>query len=41
MSEEPTPDPPLNPDDKGGRGFDNHTTGYYLCPVDYDWNDPK
>lgn len=41
MSEEPKPDPPLDPDDKDGRGFDNDVTGYYLCPVDYNWNDPK
>jgi len=41
MSEEPKPDPLLDPDDKDGRGFNNDVTGYYLCPVDYNWNDPK
>ena len=41
MQGTPKPDPPLNPEDKTGRGFYNDTTGRLLCPVDFNWNDAK
>ena len=30
----------LDSDIKDGRGFDHELTGHFLCPVDYDWEDP-
>lgn len=32
--------PPLNRNVKTCRGFYHEVTGQYLCPTDYDWNDP-
>lgn len=32
-------EPALKPEEKDGRGFDHESTGYLLCPVDYDWYD--
>ncbi|KIM55821.1 hypothetical protein SCLCIDRAFT_133886, partial [Scleroderma citrinum Foug A] len=40
MSAELKPEPPLEQDEKDGRGFDHDLTGHFLCPVDYNWNDP-
>ena len=40
MSAEPKPEPPLEQDEKDGRGFDHDLTGHFLCPIDYNWNDP-
>ncbi|KAG2152856.1 hypothetical protein DEU56DRAFT_908040 [Suillus clintonianus] len=37
----PTPDPPITSVDKSGRGFYHDTTGELLCPVDFNWVDPR
>ena len=33
-------EPPLEQDEMDGRGFDHDLTGHFLCPIDYNWNDP-
>ncbi|KAF8833422.1 hypothetical protein BDN67DRAFT_986045 [Paxillus ammoniavirescens] len=37
----PAPEPPLDPFEKTGRGFNHDITGCLLCPVDYDWRDAE
>ena len=34
-------EPPLSPRDKETRGLNHLLTGRLLCPVDYDWADPR
>ncbi|KIM54560.1 hypothetical protein SCLCIDRAFT_136562, partial [Scleroderma citrinum Foug A] len=41
MSMTPPPQPALLPYDKSGRGFYNDATARLLCPVDYDWDNPR
>ena len=33
--------PPLARNLKSDRGFQHERTGFLLCPVDWDWDDPK
>jgi hypothetical protein len=32
---------PLSPTSKSDRGFEHDITGQLLCPVDFDWSDPR
>jgi hypothetical protein len=32
---------PLSPTNKSDRGFEHDITGQLLCPVDFDWSDPR
>lgn len=41
MSGRPTPEPALEPRHKTGRGFYHDATARLICPVDYDWSNPK
>lgn len=41
MSNQPTPEPALEPRHKLGRGFYHDATARLICPVDYDWSNPQ
>ncbi|KAI5984061.1 hypothetical protein EDD15DRAFT_2171775 [Pisolithus albus] len=41
MSDQPTPEPALEPRHKLGRGFYHDATARLICPVDYDWSNPQ
>ncbi|KIK14018.1 hypothetical protein PISMIDRAFT_17583 [Pisolithus microcarpus 441] len=41
MSGQPTPELALEPWHKTGRGFYHDATTQLICPVDYDWSNPK
>ncbi|KAI5981102.1 hypothetical protein EDD15DRAFT_2416898 [Pisolithus albus] len=41
MSSQPTPEPALEPRHKTGRGFYHDATARLICPVDYDWSNPR
>ncbi|KAI6117903.1 hypothetical protein EDD17DRAFT_1485992, partial [Pisolithus thermaeus] len=41
MSNQPTPEPALEPWHKLGHGFYHDTTAWLICPVDYDWSKPQ
>jgi hypothetical protein len=32
---------PLSPVSKSDRGFEHDITGKLLCPIDFDWSDPR
>ncbi|KAG1809312.1 uncharacterized protein BJ212DRAFT_1448760 [Suillus subaureus] len=40
MQDTPPPNPVIHMQNKMGCGFNNNATGWLICPVDYDWNDP-
>ncbi|KAG1894575.1 uncharacterized protein F5891DRAFT_1130914 [Suillus fuscotomentosus] len=40
MQQTPHPTPIIHGQNKLGCGFNNDATGWLICPVDYDWNDP-
>ncbi|KAG6838414.1 hypothetical protein C0991_011770, partial [Blastosporella zonata] len=35
----PSTEPVLNPDNRSNRGLQHNTTGRFLCPIEFDWDD--
>ena len=37
----PKPQPLFDPDDRSSRGIQHDTTGFLLCPIEFDWVDEE